>query len=153
MSNVDHPAHYNVKGKKECIDEMVDDFGLEMAISFCLTNAYKYLYRAGTYDAKIKVFTFSDNVNMFTDSIFVKTTRLTYDTERGFATFGYGTNAWKEDELYKRVVFQGIDEAIAYMNKSRIPKADIIKLDTVKDGTWVSPMEIVELIYYEEEKT
>ena len=55
--------------------------------------------------------------------------------------------------MYKRVVFQGIDEAIAYMNKSRIPKADIIKLDTVKDGTWVSPMEIVELIYYEEEKT
>jgi len=55
--------------------------------------------------------------------------------------------------LYKRVVFQGIDEAIAYMNKSRIPKADIIKLDTVKDGTWVSPMEIVELIYYEEERT
>lgn len=47
MNNVDHPAHYNVKGKKECIDEMVDDFGLEMAISFCLTNAYKYLYRAG----------------------------------------------------------------------------------------------------------
>lgn len=53
----------------------------------------------GTYDAKIKVFTFSDNVNMFTDSIFVKTTRLTYDTERGFATFGYGTNAWKEDDM------------------------------------------------------
>lgn len=53
----------------------------------------------GTYDAKIKVFTFSDNVNMFTDSIFVKTTRLTYDTDRGFATFGYGTNAWKEDDM------------------------------------------------------
>ena len=53
----------------------------------------------GTYDAKVKIFTFSDNVNMFTDSIFVKTTRLTYDTDRGFATFGYGTNAWKEDDM------------------------------------------------------
>jgi len=55
--------------------------------------------------------------------------------------------------LYKRVVFQGMDDAIVYLNKNRIPKADIIKLDTVKDGTWVSPMEIVELIYYEEEQT
>lgn len=54
--------------------------------------------------------------------------------------------------MYKRVVFQGIDEAIAYMNKARIPKADIIKLDIVKDGAWVSPMEIVELIYYVEER-
>lgn len=54
--------------------------------------------------------------------------------------------------LYKRVVFQGMDEAIAYMNKNRISKADIIKLDTVKDGTWISPMEIVELIYCQEEE-
>ncbi len=53
--------------------------------------------------------------------------------------------------MYKRVVFQGIDEAIAYLNKNRIPKADIIKLDTVKDGAWISPMEIAELIYYQEE--
>ncbi len=54
--------------------------------------------------------------------------------------------------MYKRVVFQGIDDAIVYMNKNRIPKADIIKLDIVKDGTWVSPMEIVELIYFQEEE-
>ena len=53
----------------------------------------------GTYDAKVKVFTFTDDVNMFTDSIFVKTTRLTYDTGRNFATFAYGTNAWKEDDM------------------------------------------------------
>ena len=53
----------------------------------------------GTYDAKIKLFTFSDNVNMFTDSIFVKTTRLTYDTERNFATFDHRTDAWKDDDM------------------------------------------------------
>ncbi len=47
MSNVDHPSHYNIPGKKECIEQMVDSFGLEMVISFCLMNAYKYLYRAG----------------------------------------------------------------------------------------------------------
>lgn len=55
--------------------------------------------QTGTYDAKIKLFTFSDNVNMFTDSIFVKTTRLTYDTDRSFATFGRRTDAWKEDDM------------------------------------------------------
>lgn len=55
--------------------------------------------QTGTYDAKIKLFTFSDNVNMFTDSIFVKTTRLTYDTDRCFATFGRRTDAWKEDDM------------------------------------------------------
>ena len=47
MSNVDHPSHYNQPGKKECIDEMVEKFGLEVVASFCLMNAYKYLYRAG----------------------------------------------------------------------------------------------------------
>ena len=55
--------------------------------------------RTGTYDSKIKLFTFTEDVNMFTDSIFVKTTRLTYDTDRNYATFGVGTNAWKEDDM------------------------------------------------------
>ena len=55
--------------------------------------------RTGTYDSKIKLFTFTDDVNMFTDSIFVKTTRLTYDTDRNYATFGHGTDAWKEDDM------------------------------------------------------
>lgn len=55
--------------------------------------------RTGTYDSKIKLFTFTDDVNMFTDSIFVKTTRLTYDTGRNYATFSHGTNAWKEEDM------------------------------------------------------
>ena len=54
--------------------------------------------------------------------------------------------------MYKRVVFQGMDEAIAYMNKSRIPKADIVRLETVKNGMLIPPTEIVELIYYQEEE-
>ena len=33
----------------------------------------------GTYDSKIKLFTFEDDVNMFTDSIFVKSNRLLYE--------------------------------------------------------------------------
>ena len=55
--------------------------------------------RTGTYDSKAKTFTFSDNVNMFTDSVFVKTTNLVYDSARNTATFGYGTDAWSEDNM------------------------------------------------------
>ena len=53
----------------------------------------------GTYDSKLNLFTFVDDVNMFTDSIFVKTTRLEYNTESNVATFGAGTDAWKDDAM------------------------------------------------------
>ena len=54
---------------------------------------------SGTYDSKAKEFTFTDDVNMFTDSIFVKTTRLIYDAGRNIAHFGFGTNAWKDENM------------------------------------------------------
>ena len=44
---VNHPKHYNQTGKKECIDEMVELFGLQATLDFCWLNCYKYLYRAG----------------------------------------------------------------------------------------------------------
>lgn len=53
----------------------------------------------GTYDSKIELFTFTESVNMFTDSIFVKTNTLTYDSPKNLATFGYNTNAWKEENM------------------------------------------------------
>ncbi len=53
----------------------------------------------GTYDAKAKLFTFKDDVNMFTDSIFVKTTYLEYRSDLDKATFGRDTDAWKEDNM------------------------------------------------------
>ncbi|MCZ9313178.1 MAG: DUF3310 domain-containing protein [Methanocorpusculum sp.] len=45
MSNVIHPGHYNIPGRKECIDEMVDVFGHEKTEAFCELNSYKYQYR------------------------------------------------------------------------------------------------------------
>jgi hypothetical protein len=49
MSNaVEHPSHYNKAGRKECIVEMEEKYGAEATAIFCLTNAYKYLYRAGS---------------------------------------------------------------------------------------------------------
>lgn len=53
----------------------------------------------GTYDSKLKTFTFKEDVNMFTDSIFVKTKSLIYESDLNKATFGYGTNAWQENNM------------------------------------------------------
>ena len=44
---VNHPNHYNLAGRKECIVEMEEKYGPEITAIFCLTNSYKYLYRAG----------------------------------------------------------------------------------------------------------
>lgn len=55
--------------------------------------------RDGTYDSKIKKFTFENHVNMFTDSIFVVTKRLVYESDLNLATFGEGTNAWQDDNM------------------------------------------------------
>lgn len=53
----------------------------------------------GSYDAKIKIFTFSNNVNMFSDTIFVKTSTLAYNSETSFATFGKGTDMWNKENM------------------------------------------------------
>lgn len=44
-SKVNHPNHY-CAGKYECIDVMVEVFGIEATQHFCLLNAFKYLFRA-----------------------------------------------------------------------------------------------------------
>lgn len=51
---VNHPDHYNVPGKKECIEEMRDKYGDEAVIHFCMLSAYKYQYRAGIKEVKTK---------------------------------------------------------------------------------------------------
>lgn len=45
LSNVHHPAHYQRQGRKECIVEMLEKFGVDAVRTFCLLNAYKYEYR------------------------------------------------------------------------------------------------------------
>lgn len=55
--------------------------------------------RNGTYDSKIKTFTFSEDVNMFTDSIFVKTKSLVYESDLNLATFGHATDVWKDENM------------------------------------------------------
>ena len=55
--------------------------------------------RNGTYDSKINTFTFEVDVNMFTDSIFVKTKDLKYESDLNLATFGRATNVWKDENM------------------------------------------------------
>lgn len=47
VEKVNHPSHYINKDGKECIDEMIDFFGVDSVITFCKLNAYKYRFRAG----------------------------------------------------------------------------------------------------------
>ena len=42
--NVNHPSHYET-GKFECINVMIEVYGVEAVKSFCICNAFKYLYR------------------------------------------------------------------------------------------------------------
>jgi len=43
ISPVNHPKHYN--GKYECIEVMRDVFGEDAVKSFCILNAFKYIWR------------------------------------------------------------------------------------------------------------
>lgn len=53
----------------------------------------------GTYEAATKLFTFNGDVNMFTDSVFVKTTNMTYDSDRSVASFIAPIDFWKDGNM------------------------------------------------------
>ena len=47
---VNHPKHYNLEGRDECIVEMEDIFGVQNVAIWCYMTSYKYIYRAGNKD-------------------------------------------------------------------------------------------------------
>lgn len=53
----------------------------------------------GKYESAGKLFTFEGNVNMFTDSAFVKTTHLEYDGEHNLVDFKAYVDFWKDDNM------------------------------------------------------
>ena len=53
----------------------------------------------GTYDAKAHLFVFNDQVNMYMDTTFVKTSRLEYRSDLSTAYFGYGTDMWQDKQM------------------------------------------------------
>lgn len=44
LDMVNHPPHYE-DGKVECIDAMEEAIGWEGIVSFCIGNAFKYIWR------------------------------------------------------------------------------------------------------------
>ncbi len=53
----------------------------------------------GIYESKLKLFTFEMDVNMFTDTVFIRTRKLTYQTDSSLATFYGGFDAWKRGDM------------------------------------------------------
>lgn len=53
----------------------------------------------GTYDSKIEQFTFENKVNMFSDSVFVNTSMLIYNSRQSLATFPQAVDAWQQDRM------------------------------------------------------
>lgn len=53
----------------------------------------------GTYDSKASLFVFNDQVNMYLDTTFVKTSRLEYRSDLSTAYFGFGTDMWQDDKM------------------------------------------------------
>ena len=53
----------------------------------------------GTYDSKGKRFSFKRNVNMYTDSVFVKTSELDYETDASRAIFKTYIDFWKDGNM------------------------------------------------------
>lgn len=53
----------------------------------------------GSYFNAINLFKFNDNVNMFVDSVFVKTDSLDYDSDKEKAYFTSAIDFWKDDNV------------------------------------------------------
>ena len=53
----------------------------------------------GTYDSKAHLFVFNDQVNMYMDTTFIKTSRLEYRSDLSTAYFGFGTDMWQDDKM------------------------------------------------------
>ncbi len=53
----------------------------------------------GSYNSKTKIFNFDRDVQMFTDSIFIKTPHLEYFTDENIVDFIGDTHLWKDDKM------------------------------------------------------
>lgn len=55
--------------------------------------------RDGTYNAKERLFSFKNRVQMFTDSVFIRSDHLDYRTDLNMVFFGRGTTAWQGENI------------------------------------------------------
>lgn len=91
----------------------------------------------GYYYSKLTTFNFTNDVNMYTDSIFVKTDDLSYNTSTNIALFGTGTNAWKDNNMLSSRA--GVYER----NIEKFTFTDNVHIQTENQEAWADT-----LIYY-----
>ena len=83
----------------------------------------------GSYDSKIKLFTFEHDVNMYTDSVFIKTSYLKYDSGTSVATFPNYVEMWKDDKM-----FSGSSGWYDRAGELFFFKGDVHMLSSVQEG-------------------
>lgn len=86
---VNHPSHYNQEGRKECIDEMVEKYGVANTILWCIMTAGKYMYRAGAKDGN------SEEQDLKKAMWYIQWAREHIKDER------YGLSAWLVNHYYE----------------------------------------------------
>ena len=111
---VNHPGHYNVQGRKECIDEMIEIYGPSAVYMFCTLNAYKYNYRAGHKDNKEQdeakaVWYINKAVEMLPEVMGEEATEIMQPVQ--YIADHYG---WKHQLNKFREELQELDEAIGH---------------------------------------
>ncbi len=111
---VNHPAHYNVQGRKECIEEMIEKYGPSAVYMFCTLNAYKYNYRAGHKDNKEQdeakaVWYINKAVEMLPEVMGEEATEIMQPVQ--YIADHYG---WKHQLNKFREELQELDEAIGH---------------------------------------
>lgn len=111
---VNHPAHYNVQGRKECIEEMIEIYGPSAVYMFCTLNAYKYNYRAGHKDNKEQdeakaVWYINKAVEMLPEVMGEEATEIMQPVQ--YIADHYG---WKHQLNKFREELQELDEAIGH---------------------------------------
>lgn len=96
----------------------------------------------GKYESKLNLFTFSDNVEMFNDSVFINTNLLTYRTDSNYISLTGDVNVWREDNIlssdrgwYKKDkdLFCFIDN-VHGMNKEKESWCDTMYYDKKSNG-------------------
>ena len=89
---------------------------------------------SGTYDSKTKIFEFVRNVNMYVDSVFVKTEYLTYYSNEERASFDAPIYAWQDDKMLSAsfgVYDRGLEEFFFHGNVHAMSESQEMWADTL----------------------
>lgn len=99
----------------------------------------------GTYDSKISLFVFYNSVELFSDSLFAKSTRIEYRSDLNKAYFGKGTIGWKGENMLsanggdysrEREVMSFEDQAYLFSKEQEV-WGDRIVYNRINGNAWL----------------